>query len=534
MTTTPELLAAEGLIVRRAGDGSVILPPTGLRAAAGQVVLITGASGSGKTTLLHALLDTLPPSLHRSAGTVRWQGTPVRQGRAARTWRRTRCGWLGQDPGAGLHPLWRVDRLIGENLTTDRDTRSSYVAEQLDLLDLPPETAARRAAELSGGQAQRVALARALATDPALLILDEPTSAMDPTTASLVTRAVAARRGSPHHCVLVVSHDESLFGELADTTLRVAATAGGLRRSEGGAGVLRGARCDRRSGDGVAEVALSDGEPLLEPAEISRSKRPMPRGGREAVPFRDGPPDEARRHPLLSVQHLRLATPDGSVLLEDGALELAAGSSTVVIGSSGAGKTTLLHALVGRRPAAGGTLVLHGTPVPGPTRHRSRDQLRAVQLVGQSAVDELNPAHRVDRAVARPLSVLHGLGRAAALFEARTLLVDVGLPPGSEARRPHRLSGGQRQRVVLARALAARPDVLLLDEPTASLDAGTARAVLDLLDRVRATGTAILTATHDPAVAARADDVLELREGRLVPIPHAAPLYAAPARPLTH
>ncbi|MEV8017557.1 ATP-binding cassette domain-containing protein [Streptomyces sp. NPDC086554] len=506
MTTTPELLGAEGLTVRRAGDGSVIVPSTGLRAAAGQIVLITGPSGAGKTTLLHALLDTLPPSLHRSAGTVRWQGTPVEQGRAARKWRRARCGWLGQDPGAGLHPLWRVDRLIGENLTTDRDTRSAYVAEQLDLLDLPPETALRRASELSGGQAQRVALARALATDPALLILDEPTSAMDPKTASLVTRAVADRRGSPHHCVVVVSHDESLFGELADTTLRVAAAApakgGGPIPSTGRAGMLQA------SSPGGGDVF---------------------REGRSAASRATA---VLRHRTLLSAQNLLLTTPDGTVLLEDGALELAAGSSTVVVGSSGAGKTTLLHALVGRRPATDGTVLLHGTPLPGPTRRRSREQLRAVQLVGQSAVDELNPAHRVDRAVARPLSLLHGLGRAAALADARAVLAEVGLPPGSETRRPHRLSGGQRQRVVLARALAARPDVLLLDEPTASLDGTTARAVLDLLDRIRATGTAILTVTHDPAVTARADDVLELRDGRLAPVPQ-APLPAASAHPLT-
>ncbi|MFM9442375.1 ATP-binding cassette domain-containing protein [Streptomyces acidiscabies] len=207
------------------------------------------------------------------------------------------------------------------------------------------------------------------------------------------------------------------------------------------------------------------------------------------------------------------------MLLADADLDLSAGSVTAVTGASGVGKTTLLHVLIGRRPATAGTLLLYGTPLPAATGQRGRDHLRAVQLAGQSAVDELNPAHRVDRAVARPLSVLHGLGRAAALAEARALLAAVGLPPGSAARRPHLLSGGQRQRVVLARALAARPDVLLLDEPTASLDSGTARSVLDLLDRVRETGTAILTVTHDPAMAARADTVLALRDRRLLPVP---------------
>ncbi|MEV0218331.1 ATP-binding cassette domain-containing protein [Streptomyces sp. NPDC050704] len=238
-----------------------------------------------------------------------------------------------------------------------------------------------------------------------------------------------------------------------------------------------------------------------------------------------------RRLITLSARRLGLTTPDGTVLLEDCDLDLPAGSATAVVGVSGVGKTTLLHALVGRRPAAAGALLLHGEPLPAATRHRNRDQLRAVQLVGQSAVDELNPAQRVGRAVARPLSVLHGLDRATALAQAQAVLAAVGLPPGVAACRPHLLSGGQRQRVVLARALAARPDVLLLDEPTASLDPGTARSVLDLLDRIRTTGTAILTVTHDPAVAARADDVLTLRNGRLTE--DSAHLSATPAKPRT-
>ncbi|MGW0825773.1 ABC transporter ATP-binding protein [Streptomyces sp. NPDC002845] len=540
--TTPEsespLLAADGLTVQRATDGALVLPPTDLRAESGQVVVITGHSGAGKTTLLHALLDSLPAGLRRSAGTVRWEGTLLKEGRPARRWRRTCCGRLGQDPGAALHPLWRVGRLIGEDLVGDRGARAARVAEQLDLLGLPPEIVSRRAGELSGGQAQRVALARALVADPALLVLDEPTSAMDPATAALVRRAVAARRGSPGRCVVLVTHDERLFDELADVTVRVtpARTAGEpctpLEAGRSAPGVPP-TLSHAGLGDPVATSSplAGDGSPTQAPSGAGSAER-------QRAPHVTAAPRQAM---VLSARGLLLTTPDGAVLLEDGDLDLPAGGATAVVGTSGVGKTTLLHALVGRRPAAAGTLLLHGTPLPTATRHRSRDQLRAVQLVGQSAVDELNPAQRVGRAVSRPLTVLHGLDRAAALAEARAVLAAVGLPPGSAARRPHMLSGGQRQRAVLARALAAHPDVLLLDEPTASLDSDTARSVLDLLDRIRATGTAILAVTHDPAVAARADDVLALRDGRLLAIPQAslgspvpsAHLPAAPARPST-
>lgn len=543
--TNPEreapLLAADGLTVHRATDGALVLPPTDLRAESGQVVVITGPSGAGKTTLLHALLDTLPAGLRRSAGTVRRQGMLLKEGRPARKWRRTCCGLLGQDPGAALHPLWRVGRLIGEDLVGERGARAARVAEQLDLLGLPTEIVSRRAGELSGGQAQRVALARALVADPALLFLDEPTSAMDPATAALVVRAVAARRGAPGRCVVLVTHDERLFGELADVTVRVArgprAEAAGVPRtpSEGG-----------RTGPGVLPMlSHSDlGAPAAASSPLvgdgSHTQAPS---WAECVERQPAPHVAAgpRQAMALSARGLLLTTPDGAVLLEDCDLDLPAGSATAVVGTSGVGKTTLLHALVGRRPAAAGTLLLHGTPLPAATQHRGRDQLCAVQLAGQSAVDELNPVQRVGRAVARPLTVLHGLDRAAALAEAQAVLAAVGLPPGIAARRPHMLSGGQRQRAVLARALAARPDVLLLDEPTASLDPDTARSVLDLLDRIRETGAAILAVTHDPAVAARADEVLALRDRRLLaispdflgpPVP-SAHLPAAPARPST-
>lgn len=504
LTDRSPLLAVDGMTVRRREDGALILPATSLRAGPGEVVVLTGPSGAGKTTLLHALLDTLPPGLRRSSGTVHWQGTPVRQGSSARRWRRARCGWLGQDPGAALHPLWRVDRLIGEDLTADRGDRSSYVVRQLAHLGLPPEIAGRRAGELSGGQAQRVALARALAGDPALLVLDEPTSAMDAETASLVTGAVAARRGTPGRCVVVVTHDEALFAGLADLTVRVPLPeeAGKApRRPVGERGPTARPRVSSRGAALPRPAAVGGGSPQPAPRSIP-------------VPLRD---------PSLSARELLLTAPDGTLLLKEESLDLTAGSATVVVGMSGAGKTTLLHTLVGRRPAAAGALFLHGTPLPAATRHRSRDQLRAVQLAGQSAVDELNPAHRVDRAVARPLMVLHGLGRAAALAQARALLASVGLPPDSAARIPRLLSGGQRQRAVLARALAARPDVLLLDEPTAALDPDTSRSILDLLDQVRATGIAILTVTHDPAMEARADSVLMLRDGRLLPFQPADP-----------
>lgn len=500
------LLAAEGLTVRRALDGAVVLPPVDLRVGPGQVLAVTGASGAGKSTLLRALLDVLPDGLHRAAGTVRWRGATVPRGRAAGRWRRTRCGWLAQDPGASLHPLWRVDRLIGEEFTGDAAARGRRVEALMHRLGLPPRLASRRAGELSGGQAQRVALARALCTDPELLVLDEPTSALDRATADLVAEVVRSRRGVPGRCVVLVTHDARLVAELADRTLALAADAGPASPADAPARVTA-----RAAGAVRGRIPRS---PEREPRGPVTGPAPL-RGGRP--PRTAGPaPSPAA---VLSARGLSLLTPDGTPLLDPTDLDLPAGGWLAVTGPSGSGKTTLLHALVGRRPPADGHLLLHGRPLPAGTRSRDRRMLRAVQLAGQDTVAELNPAHTAGRAVARPLKVFHGTSAAAGRERVRELLEAVGLSAELAGRRPAALSGGQRRRVVLARALAAEPDVLLLDEPTAGLDPDSARLVLDLLDRLREDGPAVLTVTHDAATADRADRVLHLTGRRLAPRP---------------
>ncbi len=465
------LLEAGGLRVCRAEDGSVLLDGVDLRVGPGEVLAITGASGAGKSTLLHALLDTLPAGLRRSAGTVRWRGGVVPPGAGGRRWRRARCGYVGQDPALALHPRWRVERIVGEELSGPRTERARGVREALRLLGLDEEFAHRRVRELSGGQAQRVVLARALAAGPDLLLLDEPTSAMDQDTARRVIEAVRARRGVPDRCTVLVTHDPGLVSELADQVLRLSPPSTATPVPAGPFG----------SGPGIGER--------------------QPRG--------NGAP--------LAARGLRVIRPDGDPLIEGADLDLVPGELTAVLGPSGSGKTSLLHALAGRRPATSGQVLLHGRALAPESHRRDRDELRAVQLVGQHPAGELNPAHRIGRAVARPLRVLHGLGPRDSAVAATELLAAVGLTVDLAGHRPHRLSGGQRQRVALARALAARPDVLLLDEPTSALDAASARVVLDLLDRLRAEGVAVLAVTHDPAVARRADHVLHLRGGRLVP-----------------
>lgn len=479
-TSGPEPLVVTGLSVRRVGDGQLVLPATDLRLGAGEVVAVVGASGTGKSSLLHALMGSLPTGLHRDGGLVRWRGRTIPEGRAARRWRRAHCGYAGQDPILALNPFWSVARLVGEQVNGSRRDRARRVREVCDLLGLPAELASRRGGELSGGQAQRVALARALAAEPDVLLLDEPTSALDAATREMIVEAVRARRGG---CTLLVTHDPFL-ASAADRVVDLAAPSTVMRPSTA-----------------TQSTATRPSTATSPPVRNSA-----------ATPPASGP----RTAPLLAVQGLRVTRPDGAPLLEDVHLNLAHGSWTAILGPSGSGKTSLLYAIVGRRPRQCGRLLLGGHPLPADVRQRDREQRRAVQLVGQHPAGELNPAYRVGAAVARPLAVLHGLRRHDRARETLRLLGSVGLTAEIAHRRPHALSGGQRQRVALARALAARPRVLLLDEPTSALDRASAAVVLDLLDELRDDGLTILSVTHDPTVATRADRVLHVHHRRLV------------------
>ncbi len=450
-------LVADSLVVRDRA-GRVVLPARSLHAAPGEIVAVTGPSGSGKSTLLRAALDALPTGLRRSEGEVAWNGLPVRPGRAARRWRYRTAGVLGQDPVAALDPTRPVHALVadGPGKWRGSDITRTLAALGLDADDLWR----RRPHQLSGGQAQRVALARALLGDPELLVLDEPTSALDPANLELVVEVLATRRAGGAATTVIVSHDRDFVARVADRV-----------------------------------VSLGD-----------RSVAPV------TAPPRAAPGDRVR---VLTAERLRIAQPSRTApLLDNGTFALHRGELVAVLGESGCGKSTLLRALAGLHPVDAGELRLRGEPLSAAVDDRTPDQLRGVQLVAQDPVGALNPAYRVGTSIARTARLLRGLPRDRARERAAEVLRDVGLA-GAARRFPRELSGGQRQRVAIARALAAEPAVLLADEITSALDESTARGVLELLDRLRGEGLAVLLATHDRDVAARADRTLRLRERRL-------------------
>jgi peptide/nickel transport system ATP-binding protein len=443
-----------------------VLEGAELVVARGSIVALVGSSGGGKTTLLQALVGYVGPGLRRTSGSVAVDGRdPFALSSAElRALRRTRVAFVGQDPMSRLCPTHRVRDVVGE--LAPAEGRERAIDQALARAGLPAdaELMRRRACELSGGQLRRLALARALVREPSLLLLDEPTGGLDAPRARAVAnelRALAARGTA----VVLASHDAEHVRQAADVVVGI----------EGGRIAVAGRRAPRRRSDPRAAPAT---------AERLRATSVRALAGRREV-----------------VRDLGFGVPAGSTL--------------ALVGPSGSGKTTLLRYLAGLAPGSGDVL-LDGRPLACRVRDRGADERRRMQYIAQDPLGALNPARTIAKTLLRPLRRHRGLSGQGALDAAAELLVQVALPAALLQRRPAELSGGQRQRVVLARALAADPDVLVADEFTSALDEHTGDRVLELLRaRQGESGLTIVWATHDLALASRfADATLDLDQDR--------------------
>ncbi len=465
------LLAVRGLTVRYAGAPGPVFADLDLDLAAGECLAVVGPSGCGKSTLCRALLDLLPAGA-RLAGSIRWQGVELTADRAH--WHRQRgagVGLLLQDHRFALDPVRRVGDQIAEvarrrRPQLSRDAAREAVRALLAEVRLPePEQLARRFPhQLSGGQRQRACLAAALAASPRLLLADEPTTALDLIVQRdiiALMRDLVASRGLG---LLLVTHDRDLVPAIASRTL------------------------------------------VWPQTEAPPVAAPPPRPWR-AVP-----------DPCVRVRGLSVAVAAAGggrrAVVQDVDLDLAPGWTLGLVGESGAGKTTLARALAGWLPSCAGSIGWAGAGAMAP-----RARLRAVQMVSQDPTAALDPRQRVVDAV---IEAARASGDApdVASARARALLREVDLDPALLRRRPDALSGGQRQRVQVARALAARPRVLVADEPASSLDPARRRRLLELLRRLQEQhGLALLLISHDLAwLQDWCDQVAVLHAGRIVEV----------------
>ncbi|MBR0681986.1 ABC transporter ATP-binding protein [Roseomonas eburnea] len=497
MKDTP-LLEIENLAIAF-GTAPPVVQDVSFRIGLGETFGVVGESGSGKSLSAFAVLGLLPPGARVLEGSsIRFEGRELvgLSDAALRPLRGARIAMVFQDPMVSLTPTLRAGAQVAEAVRQHRRLPRAgvraRVAELFTEVGLDPALAGRYPHQLSGGQQQRVMIASALAGDPALLLADEPTTALDATVQAQVLDlldGLVRRRGLS---MLFVSHDLAVVARMAR---RVAVMQGGRLVEQGPVGQVLGspqaeetrALLAARRGLGCAAPLPPAPEAILRVEELAVD---YPGAG----PF---------ARPVRTVSGVSLAVAPGRVL--------------GLVGESGSGKTTVAKALVGLVRPAAGRITLDGQPLPTGLGGRRQPLAQRVQIVFQNPYGSLSPRRTIAATLAEPLELL-GVPAAERKDRAAVALQEVGLPAGHLARFPHQLSGGQRQRIAIARALLAEPSVLICDEVVSALDMATQLQVLRLLREVQARRRlAMLFITHDLEVLAHlAQEVVVMRRGRVV------------------
>ncbi|CAB3663782.1 ABC transporter ATP-binding protein [Trinickia soli] len=521
------MIEVKGLrVTAGSADGDVVEIVKGVdfTVKKGEVLALIGESGSGKTTIALALLGYTRQGCAFAGGSVRVGTADVlalddagRRALRART-----VAYVAQSAAAGFNPARTLmDQVVEPALLHRLMTREAARAKAVELfralaLPDPDHIGDRYPHQVSGGQLQRLMAAMALITDPAVVVFDEPTTALDVTTQIEVLVAFKRVIKELGTTAVYVSHDLAVVAQMADRII-----------------VLNGGEV-QECGD--VDQVLDAPEHAYTRALLAASAR------KEGQLAPGGVSTEAADVPLLEIRGLsagygridRNGNPAVRVL-DDVNLSIARGSALGVIGESGSGKTTLARVVAGLVERASGSVLFEGQPLSAGLRGRTSDQYRRIQLVFQNADTALNPSHTVEEILGRPLAFYKGLHGAAARRRIGELLDLVKLPASTAARRPGGLSGGQKQRVNFARALAAEPSLILCDEVTSALDTVVGAAILDLLRELRRElGVSYMFISHDiSTVRAVCDEVIVLYAGKRVEAGQRGLLDQPPHHPYT-
>ena len=486
----------------------------------GEIVCLVGESGSGKSVIAQGVMGLLPKGLPVTGGTILLEGEDITRAtqRRLRELRCTRMSMVFQEPMTALNPVMscggQLDEVLREHTRLAPLERRKKILEIVREVRLPdPERMVESYPhQLSGGQRQRIMIAMALVLEPALLIADEPTTALDVTTQAQILKLIQDLQARHGTGVLFITHD---FGVVAEVAHRVAVLRLGQLVEFGSKDeVLKRPRHEYTK-------MLIGSVPTLKP-----HARPAEAGAPVVLATRGLCKTYRERSWFAQRREVPAAI--------DVTLEVRKGQTLGIVGESGSGKSTVARCIVRLIDPSGGEVLLGGEDIATMPAGRLRPLRRRVQIVFQDPYRSLNPRRTVLEAIIEgPLN--YGVARAAAVERARKLMELVRMDPESLGRYPHQFSGGQRQRICIARALAMEPELLVADEAVSALDVSVQAQVLALLEEIRERlHLAMLFITHDLRVAAQVcDHVAVMSQGRVVEYGPAAQVFGAPRHEYT-
>jgi peptide/nickel transport system ATP-binding protein len=570
------------------GRDRQVLRTVSFTIARGESYGLVGESGCGKSTAALAIVRYLPRNGRVTAGSIAIDGSDMLSLNSSELRRlRTRTvSMVYQDPSRALNPSLRIGRQVAEVFEVSGMARRDAVSRAEDALRRvrisdPGAVMDRYPHQLSGGMQQRVVIAMALAVEPALLILDEPTTGLDATVEAEVLDLVSALRHELSTSLLFISHNLGVIAKMCD---RVGVLYAGELVEEGPAdevfrgprhpytvGLLRciprrGRRKDHGRLDTIPGFLPAVGADIQGCVFADRCAIAVQRCRDEHPPaYQLAPLRTARCHfheqapalpratssdaavgngalaaePLVRARDLSKTFRFSGVdvqALRGVELDIMPGEILGLVGESGSGKTTLARVLLGLTGPDEGSLVeLQGTELRGTMAKRSAEQVKAIQIVFQNPDSALNRRHSVRRLISRSLSKLAGLSGPALRDRLRELTNAVRLAERYLDMRPLQLSGGLKQRVAIARAFAGNPRLVVCDEPTSALDVSVQAAILNLLAELQRTeGVTYLFISHDLGVVRYLSDrIAVLYLGRLMELGPAESVFSGPHHPYT-
>jgi len=472
----------------------VIVDNVSLTLQKGKVLGLIGESGAGKSTIGLAALGYGRGGVRITGGQVLLRGIDILLGgkKGLRSVRGRRVAYVAQSAAAAFNPSHRLmDQVVEATLHHGLADRAQAEQRAIGLfrkLGLPdPETFGRRFPhQVSGGQLQRAMTAMALCAEPDLIVFDEPTTALDVTTQIDVLASIKEAIRDTGVAALYITHDLAVVAQVSDAIM-----------------VLRNGKQVEYGATGQIIH-----QPAMDYTRALVSVRSIVHAAQQPAPT-----------PLLEVRNVDASYGGSSTKVLDGiSIQLSVGQTLAVVGESGSGKSTLARVMTGLLAPSRGEIVFERKILPARLVDRSKDDLRELQMIYQMADVAMNPRHTVGKIIGRPLEFYFGIKGDAKRRRVQELLDEIEMGSGYIDRYPAELSGGQKQRVCIARALAAKPKLIICDEVTSALDPLVSDGILKLLLNLqKIEGVAYIYITHDLAtVKAIADSIAVMHQGKVV------------------